>query len=217
MNITEEMLVTLRQLVRPWLTEKRYAHTLAVEKEVAELARIYLPAQENKLRAAALLHDITKKADLPTQLQYCAEYGLPVTAEDKCAPKTFHARTAAAVAEREFAAYADPEVIDGIRWHTTGHKGMTILESLVYLADYIEETRTFPDCVTLRRYFYENLTGAKTECEKQTVLQKTLLLSFDMTIRGLLEEGAPIGKDTFDARNELIYTLKFPASANDQR
>lgn len=209
MNITEEMLVTLRKLVRPWLTEKRYAHTLAVEKEAAALAKIYLPEQENKLRAAALLHDITKKADLPTQLQYCADYGLSVTAEDKCAPKTFHARTAAAVAAREFADYADPEVIDGIRWHTTGHTGMTTFESLVYLADYIEETRTFPDCVTLRQYFYTNLAKAETACEKQKVLQETLLMSFDMTIRGLLEEGAPIGKDTFDARNERIYTLKF--------
>lgn len=209
MNITEEMLVTLRELVRPWLTEKRYAHTLAVEKEAAALAKIYLPEQENKLRAAALLHDITKKADLPTQLQYCADYGLSVTAEDKCAPKTFHARTAAAVAVREFADYADPEVIDGIRWHTTGHTGMTTFESLVYLADYIEETRTFPDCVTLRQYFYANLAKAETEHAKRKVLLETLLMSFDMTIRGLLEEGAPIGKDTFDARNELIYTLKF--------
>lgn len=210
MNITEEKLVTLRELIRPWLTEKRYAHTLAVEKEAAALAKIYLPEKENKLRAAALLHDITKKADLPTQLRYCVDYDLPVTAEDTCAPKTFHARTAAAVAVREFADYADPEVIAGIRWHTTGHTGMTTFESLVYLADYIEETRTFPDCVSLRQYFYTNLAMAETENAKQKVLQETLLLSFDMTIRGLLEEGAPIGKDTFDARNELIYTLKFP-------
>ena len=208
MNITEEMLTELREKITPWLTGKRLVHTLSVENMAVKLGKLYLPDQTEKLRAAALLHDITKLADTEKQLAYCAAYGLPVTEADLLSPKTFHARTAAAVAEKEFADYADPDVISGIRWHTTGRDGMTMFEAIIYLADYIEDTRTFPDCVTLRQYFYDELEKAHTPEERETALNRTMLLAFDMTIRGLIEEGAPIGRDTFEARNYYLYKLK---------
>lgn len=208
--ITEEMVIKLREQVRPRLTEKRYGHTLAVEKKAAELGQIFLPEQILALRAAALLHDITKKDDMDIQLQYCKEFGLPVTEVDLYSPKIFHAMTAAAIVKRDFPEFADAQVVDGVRWHTTGHTGMTLFESLVYLADYIEDTRTFADCVTLREFFEMQMAKATTDLERQNALERTLLLSFDMTIRGLIEENSPIGKDTLDARNELIYKLKSP-------
>lgn len=208
MRITEEMLSDLREDIKPYLTEKRYAHTLAVEKAAAELGAVYLPDQVTKLRAAALLHDITKKADTEKQLQYCGEFGIMVTQSDRQSPKIFHARTGAALAERDFAAYADPMVISGIRWHTTGHDGMTVFEAIVYLADYIEETRTFPDCVALRQYFREELAKADTPAEREAVLRRTMVRSFDMTIRNLLEENAPVDNDTINARNYYLAALK---------
>ena len=114
-----ERITTLRAAVKPYLTDKRYAHTLAVEKETAALARIYLPEKEEKLRIAALLHDITKKESTEKQLQMCAEFGIMVDEDTILAPKTFHAKTAAALAARDFATYADEEVCRGIRYHPT--------------------------------------------------------------------------------------------------
>lgn len=211
MIITEEMLSALREEIVPWLTPKRLRHTLAVEETAAELGGIYLSEEVNKLRAAALLHDITKRAGLPEQLQYCAEFDIMVTEEELRSPKIFHAKTAAGAVKKNFPAYADPLILDGIRWHTTGHCGMTVFEAIVYLADYIEATRTFEDCIALRRYFYSELAGAVTETEKEAVLNRTMVLSFDMTIRNLLEEGAPIDKDTIAARNDYLYRTKQPA------
>ena len=69
--ITEESLISLREGIKPYLDEKRYHHTLAVEREAARLGEIYLPEKVTSLRAAALLHDITKKCDFEKQLQYC--------------------------------------------------------------------------------------------------------------------------------------------------
>ncbi|MBE6614508.1 MAG: HD domain-containing protein [Ruminococcaceae bacterium] len=207
MMITEEMLSALREAIRPYLTGKRLQHTLAVEDAAAQIGGIFLPEDVNKLRAAALLHDITKKADTEKQLQYCAEFGIMVTENDVRSPKIFHAKTAAALAERDFAAYADPKVLEGIRWHTTGHAGMTMFEAIVYLADYIEATRTFQDCIALREYFLQNMESARTAEEKETVLNRTMVLSFDMTIRNLLEEGAPVDSDTIAARNDYLYRL----------
>ena len=149
-----ESLAVLRERVRDYLKPKRYLHSLAVEEEAARLGELFLPDRINALRASALLHDITKRDDLEKQLQYCDEFGIIYDVSEKSSPKLFHAKTAAALARRDFPEFTDDEIISGIRWHTTGRAGMSMFESIIYLADYIEKTRTFPDCVVLRRYFY---------------------------------------------------------------
>lgn len=202
MIITEEMLLKLRSDVKPYLTEKRYAHTLAVEKEAAALGRIYSDGKIPELRAAALLHDITKKLSLEKQLQYCEKFGIIVNKGDILSPKIFHAKTAAELAKREFPDFASDDVINGVRWHTTGHRRMSLFEALVYLADYIEETRTFGDCVRLREYFYTSLD--ENGKAKEEALISTMIMSFDMTVANLISEGAPIDSDTIGARNFYI-------------
>jgi len=81
---------------------------------------------------------------------------------------------------------------------------MSLSEKIIYLADYIEDTRTFEDCIRLRKFFYDGIADAKDEREKMAVLRDTLILSFDMTIKGLIEERTPIHSDTTAARNFLI-------------
>lgn len=203
-EITEEMLASLRERVREYLTDKRYAHTLSVEVEAGNLAKIFLPEEEARLRAAALLHDITKRLNLEKQLQLCQNFGIIISNGDIKAPKLFHARTAAAVAQRDFPEFADSRVLSGIRWHTTGRAGMSLFESIVYLADYIEAARTFEDCVALRKYFYEKISTAESFQDKMEVLRQTMVLSFDMTIRLLIEEKALIDRDTIEARNWFL-------------
>ncbi|MDD6095582.1 MAG: bis(5'-nucleosyl)-tetraphosphatase (symmetrical) YqeK [Clostridia bacterium] len=206
--ITDSMVEKLRERVKPYLTEKRYAHTLGVEREAASLGRLFLPDDINKLRCAALLHDITKKQSAEEQLALCRELGIEPDDEVLAAPKLFHSITGAALAERDFPEYADASVISGIRWHTTGYAGMTMFESIIYLADYIEDTRTFEDCVTLRNFFYLGLCAAGSESEKYTVFLKTMVLSFDMTVKNLIEEASLIDRNTVEARNSFIMKLR---------
>ena len=85
---------------------------------------------------------------------------------------------------------------------------MTLCEKLIYLADYIDLSRTFEDCVRLREYFFSANPETMGEEERLAHLRNTLILSFDMTVRGLLEEGAPVSPDTMDARNQLIIEKK---------
>lgn len=200
--VTDEMLSELREKIKPYLTEKRYAHTLAVEREAASLADIYLPEKKGELRCAALLHDITKILSFENQLQYCEKFDIIVRSSDKMSPKIFHAKTGAAVAAGDFPDFVNDEIISGIRWHTTGHAGMTVFESLVYLADYIEDTRTFDDCVELRKFFYDGLAAGRVS--KEELLVTTMIKSFDMTIRMLIEEGSLIDSDTVEARNCFV-------------
>jgi len=203
-TVTEEMLSALREAVKAYQTGKRYNHTLAVEREAKALGEIYLPEDVNRLRAAALLHDITKIYDTEKQLKTCEEFGIIIGTGEIAAPKLFHAKTGAAVAERDFPDFADPDIISAVRWHTTGRAGMSVFEMLIYLADYIEDTRTFEDCVVLRNQFYTGIAGAKDPCERLEVLRKTMITSFDMTVKCLIGEGALVDRDTVEARNWFI-------------
>ncbi len=202
--ITEEMLACLRRSAVEGMSDKRRTHTLAVEQMAMRLGAIYAPEKINILRAAALLHDVTKEIKLAGQLELCEKYGIEVSENDKLAPKTFHAKTAEKVIADKFSEFADSDVVSAVRWHTTGREGMSICEKIIYLADYIDDSRKFSDCVKLREHFWSADISGMTEDEKNAHLRDTLILSYDMTIRGLLDENSPVAKDTFDARNELV-------------
>lgn len=202
--ITEEMLKDLREKAVEGMSDKRRIHTLAVEQMAMRLGAIYAPDKINILRAAALLHDVTKEINLQGQLELCEKYGIAVTDNDKLAPKTFHAKTAAKVIADKYVEYAHEDVVSAVRWHTTGREGMSMCEKIIYLADYIDDSRKFPDCVKLREYFWGRDIASMNERERMDLLRDTLILSYDMTILNLLDENSPVAKDTFDARNELI-------------
>ena len=203
-----ELLAKVRLDLPRRLSPKRLIHVLAVEDMAVRLGRIYLPRDEGRLRAAALLHDITKEYTVGRHLEVCLKYGIKPTAIETAAPKTLHAITAAALIPDEYPALADPGVIRAVRWHTTGRRGMTTLEKLIYLADYIDESRTFPECVRLRGMFWDADPASMDAEERKEHLTRVLIESFDITVRGLLDEGLPIHPSTSEARNSLILLLK---------
>ncbi len=198
------MLDALRERVSGDMSPKRYRHTAEVEKMVARLAALYAPEKENILRAAALLHDTTKEKDSAWHLELCKDRKIELDRDAPFAPKTLHAITAAALIPERFPELADEEIISCVRWHTTGREGMTLCEKLVYLADYIDMSRTFEDCVRLRNYFFSVPVEAMSDAERLVHLDSTLILSYSFTINGLLEDELPISKHTIEARNELI-------------
>lgn len=204
MIITEEMLDALRRQVSEGMSLRRFVHTAEVEKMAAYLGSIYEPDKIPLLRAAALLHDVTKEYPQETQIELCREYGVELEADAYFAPKTLHARTAAAIIPDKFPSFADAEIISCVRYHTTGRADMTLSEKLIYLADYIDMSRTFEDCVKLRNYFLGAEPEKLSESERLAHLNNTLILSFDMTLRILAEEGTPISLDTMAARNQLL-------------
>ncbi len=206
-EINEDTLTEVRERIRPYLKEDRYRHTLEVEEEAARIGAVYLPEKIEKLRLSALLHDITKKDSFEKQLQYAEEFGIILNHTDVASPRTLHAITAEAVAARDFADVVDEEILSGIRFHTTGHDGMSVFESVIYLADYIELTRTFDDCVALRNYFWGSMPTADERKAQAIHLCRTMVLSFDYTIRSLIENGEPVAPDTVLARNCFLSRI----------
>jgi nicotinate-nucleotide adenylyltransferase len=186
------------------MSPKRFHHTAAVEDMVTRLATLYCPEEIPALRAAALLHDITKEYDIPTHIALLTQAGIPPKSGEEYAHKTFHARTAALLIPDNYPAFNCETVVNAVRWHTTGREGMTLTEKLLYLADYIDDSRLFPDCVRLRAFFWDAHPERMTMEDKLTHLRRTLIMSFDMTMRALLAENAVISADTAHARNELV-------------
>ena len=206
-EICESMLDDLREQIMSQMSPKRFRHTLAVEEMVARLCQLFCPQNTLKMRAAALLHDITKELDTEAQVALCNRFDLPATKADRLAPKTFHARTASALIKADYPAFADPMIVDAVRWHTTGRADMTLTEQLLYLADYIDMSRTFHACVVLRRYFWGANPETMDEAERLKLLYKTLAFSFELTMQDLLNDGAPIAKESVEARNQLLLLL----------
>lgn len=205
-NVTRERLDALRAEIPGMMGEKRAAHTLAVERMAVRLGAVLWPGEENELilRAAGLLHDITKEYSVEGQLRCAAALGVNFSALELRAPKTMHAMTAAALIPVRYPELADARVISAVRYHTTGRENMTVWEKIVYFADYIDDTRKFPECVRLREAFWGAQPEKMTGEELQAHFTRVLIDSFDVTVRGLLEDTLPIHPDTVAARNDLV-------------
>ena len=203
-NFSEEMLAALRESVKNEMGEKRYFHTLEVEKMAIRLGEIYAKDQIPTLRAAALLHDITKERTTEEHIAICEAAGLLVLKAERKSPKMFHSKTAALVIPEKYPEFATQEIITAVRYHTTGRADMSICEKIIYLADYIDMSRTFEDCVALRNFFFDFDFEKSSDEEKLSHLNDTLIMSYNLTIRGLLEDDKHIDKTTFEARNYLI-------------
>ena len=203
-NFSEEMLAILRENVKNEMGEKRYFHTLEVEKMAIRLGEIYAKDQIPTLRAAALLHDITKERTTEEHIAICEAAGLLVLEAERKSPKMFHSKTAALIIPEKYPEFATQEIITAVRYHTTGRADMSICEKIIYLADYIDMSRTFEDCVALRDFFFNFDFEKSSNEEKLSHLNDTLIMSYNLTIRGLLEDDKHIDKTTFEARNYLI-------------
>lgn len=192
-------LIALENTLTSRMDPYRFAHTLAVKEECAVLAKLFQLSEQDTadLLVAALLHDCTKGLKPAGQIELANRLGLQLSDDDLASPKVLHSITGAAVALNEFG--VSNQIAQMIACHTTGKEDMTLSEKLLYLADYIEPTRTFPDCVKLRRFFYEERTGELNEH-----LNRTLVLSFDLTLRNLLDEGGHIHIETVKSRNFLM-------------
>ena len=177
----------LRPVALSYLKYKRIPHVLGTEQEAIRLAERY-GGDVEKARVAALLHDCTKKLDMEEQLALCRHYGIELDELEQKALKLLHAKTGAAIARDVFG--VDEEIYHAIWWHTTGHANMTLLEKIIYLADYIEPSRDFPGVDKLRKVCYEDL-------------DKGLLLGLDMSIQEMTEMGNPVHRATVEARDAL--------------
>jgi len=169
------------------LKENRVKHVLGCRDTAVELARRW-GADEMDAARAGLLHDITKALDGPLQLTLCREYGIILDAFSTHNPKTLHALTGSLVARRIFG--ENDAVVNAIRHHTTGKANMSLLEKIIYVADYMEPNRDFPGVDKLRALAFSDIDAA-------------LQLGLQMTVNMLKEQGREVSPESMEALSWL--------------
>ena len=173
----------LEEVVIRLLNPNRVNHVLGCRDTAARLARIW-GVDETDAARAGMLHDVTKAIDGPLQLTLCREYGKVLSEFSLKYPKTLHALTGSMVAERIFG--ENEKVVAAIECHTTGKGNMTMLEKIIYVADYMEPNRDFPGVDKLRHY-------------AETDMDAALKLGLEMTLEHLKRQGAEVSPESKEA------------------
>ena len=173
----------LEAVVIRLLNPNRVAHVLGCRDTAVELARRW-GADVTDAARAGILHDITKALDGPLQLTLCSAYGKILDDFSRKYPKTLHALTGSLVSERIFG--ENEAVVSAIEWHTTGRANMTLLEKIVYIADYIEPNRTIPGVERLRELAFDDIDAA-------------LKLGLEMTLEHLNNQSAEVSPASREA------------------
>lgn len=164
-TITAHMAELRRQMKKVLKTE-RFDHTLGVAYTAASLAFLY-DVDTDQALTAGMLHDCAKYVE--HKVEKCRKYKIPVTEAEEKEPSLLHAKLGAYLAEHQYHVN-DQEVLNAIRYHTTGHPDMTRLEKIIFVADYIEPNRKMlPHLPEIRKMAYHNLDEAIV-----SILQDTL-------------------------------------------
>lgn len=182
----------LREAAINLLNTRRVAHVLGCSETAAKLARRY-GASERDAARAGLLHDITKALPPDAQLRLCQKYDILITDFERANPKLLHAKTGAAVARHIFG--ENDAICDAICWHTTGKAEMTLLEKILYLADYMEPNRRFPGVELLREQVEQDLDQA-------------LYTALEMSVQSIEEKGALLDENSRQARDYMQRQLE---------
>lgn len=175
------------------IDEKRLNHSIGVSRCAVLLAKHY-GADAEKAELAGLVHDCAKCLPDEESVRLCGKYGYEPDSITKANKVLLHAPLGALLAEDCFQ-IQDREILDAIACHTTGKQGMTLLEKVICLADYIEDSRQFSGIEDIRAFAYIDIN-------------KALLTALELSIRNVMDKGKLLHPMTVEARNYLLMEIE---------
>jgi predicted HD superfamily hydrolase involved in NAD metabolism len=177
------------EVIRSFLDERRFSHSVSTAAEAVKLAMRY-GADEDKAHEAGMLHDIAKCLSPGEAIAAAERYGVAV--DDYCRVNTelLHGAVGAAIA-KQVIGITDGDVLTAIACHTTGKRGMSLLDKIIYIADLIEPSRDFDGIEEIRETAYEDLDEAVIQASKSV-------------INYVLKRELVLHPDTIDAYNDSI-------------
>lgn len=185
----------IRRAMEKTQDEMRYEHTLGVAYTAAALAMRYGASVENA-QLAGLLHDCAKCLDDDKKIAICEKHNISITEVEKRNPFLLHAKAGSFLAMNKYKVH-DSDVINAILNHTTGRPGMSLLEKIIFVADYIEPGRKkAPNLAEIREMAFISLDGAVVKILKDT-------LDYLKSTPGEID---PMTQKTYDYYRELYNT-----------
>lgn len=182
---------TYLEALRPRMGERRRKHSIAVCREAVRLARKY-GADPEKAETAGILHDICKETPDAEQLRILSDFGIMLTSVEKKEPKLYHAMSGSVYIQQQLVV-SDPDIVNAVRYHTTARAGMSLLEKVLYLADYTSADRDYPGVTEMRELVEIGILPA-------------MEFALRFTVSDLCERGRCIHPDTISAYNEVMLS-----------
>lgn len=170
----------------------RFNHSLNVARCARALAERYGASPEDAYKAG-LMHDIYKNESKEGFIEFFTSHGVKLTDVEKCCPKLWHAM-AGEIYLREKYSFPE-ELLAAVRYHTTGRSRMSLLEKIIYIADFISDDRD-----------YNGVERMREKAEKS--LEEAMEEGLQFTIAELVNGLRPVHPDTIDAFNELLCSRK---------
>ena len=184
MSITE-----YKKIIKSMMSENRYNHCVNVSKEAVKLAKRY-DGDEEKAAVAGILHDITKEMPKEEQLQIMLDSGIILDDIQKNAPKLWHGISGSVYIKKHFG-IEDEDILNAICYHTTGRAGMSLLEKIIFVADFTSEERTYKGVATMRK-------------KSRKSLEDAMLYGFKFTFSDLSSRELAIHPDELACYNEIV-------------
>ena len=206
MSFSESDIKYLRAEVSKRLSNKRFLHTLAVSEMAAELSVFCGIECKIEAEIAGLLHDVTKELPHEAQLSLLFENGISLDEEDEASPAVLHSYTAPLVIKRDFPDYATDKVLSSAKNHTLGSPDMILFDEIIFLADFIERTRTYPASHRVREFVFLNMKSGDFSQNINT-LHKASVMAIDSTLTHLIEQNRIINSKNVLTRNALLSKI----------
>lgn len=184
MNKQEEILKDIRER----LSDFRYEHSLAVAESAKKLAEKY-GCDEEKAYLAGISHDVLKEMKRGEFLSFFEKEEITLSEVEKNAPKLWHAIAGAGYLKKNYGLSED--IISAVRYHTTGKEGMSTLEKILFVADFISADRSYPGVEDMRK---------RAEISLEYAMEEGLRF----TIEDLARDCFPIHPDTVACYNEIL-------------
>ena len=179
--------------IKSRMGEKRYEHSVNVAKSAVMLAKHY-GADEEKAEIAGILHDCCKEIPRNEMLQIILDGGIILTDTEKSSSKLWHS-IAGAVYVRDVLGIDDEDIFNAIRYHTTGRAGMSLLEKIIFTADFISDERDYSGVEIMRDKAFKCLEDA-------------MLFGLQFTLRDLVQRKLTICSCAIKCYNDVIVTLE---------
>ena len=178
------------EIIEKRMKAGRFKHSKNVAKEAVRLAKKY-GADVQKAETAGILHDATKETPDSEQLELIERAGIVLTPLERSTRKLWHAISGAAFVQVELG-ITDEDIINSIRYHTTGRAGMSLLEKVIFIADFTSAERDYDGVDKMRKLADKDLDEAVLE-------------GMSFTIADLAQRKLTIAPDTFMGYNDVSF------------
>lgn len=178
-----------KKIIKGRMGEKRYIHSVNVAKQAQKLAKIY-GCDEEKAMTAGILHDVTKETPFDEQLKIITEGGIILDEIEKLSQKLWHP-ISGSVYIQKYLDINDADIINAIRFHTTGRSNMSLLEKIIFVADFTGDERNYDGVDIMREKALRSL-------------EEAMIYGLQFTIQDLSSRALTIHPNALSCYNELI-------------